>query len=188
MNTAIEIHSVSDLLGYLRGRPGHDPLAPTDVNFVAGFLGVDVWEDHLLQGLGVLATLKVSQGTESNGNSSRSTLCFNAHRHTYLARRRMTLAHMLGHVVLHADEATFFTETEESLDPLNTHRTRLDTEAQDFADEMLMPSDVVRRLANAARDTDPIAFRNELAARFEVPQRDMALRMERLSLQTEVVA
>lgn len=159
-----------------------------DVNFVASLLGVDVWEDHLLHGLGVLATLKVGKGVDPSGNPNRSTLCFNAQRHTYLARQRMTLAHMLGHVVLHADEATFFTETEESLDPLNAQRSRLETEAQAFADELLMPADVVRRLTNAARDADPIAFRNELATRFEVPQRDMALRMERLGIQTEITA
>ena len=97
MNTDIEINSASDLLIYLRGRPGRNHSNPVDVDFVARLLHVEVWDDHLLNGTDVSATLKLYAGSRPDGQPNPSILYLNPRRHKDDFERRMMRPTFVDH-------------------------------------------------------------------------------------------
>lgn len=116
--------------------------------------------------------------------------------HTYLVlnqlhpmgRMRFSLAHELGHYLLHRDTSSVFIDeaplfyrderSKEGTDPL-------EVEANAFAAELLMPEDVLRKEIGAnpfsAEDEERI---RELAARYGVSSSAMINRLKKLKLAT----
>jgi Zn-dependent peptidase ImmA (M78 family) len=103
-------------------------------------------------------------------------------------RQRFTIAHELGHYVLHGDNRELFVDkghyvvyrrngvSETGLDPM-------EIEANQFAAELLMPADLVAAAFSGAplRVDDDQALRG-LAARFNVSPMAMAIRLASLDL------
>jgi len=93
-------------------------------------------------------------------------------------RRRFTIAHEIGHLVLHAPGATgaVFCRV---VDPAEPAARPIEREANRFAAELLMPEDLVREAA-AHLGTDAAA----LADRFQVSGPAMGWRLFNLGLTT----
>lgn len=83
-------------------------------------------------------------------------------------RQRFTLAHEIGHWVLHRDDHTYFAHRPGS-------RGRYEREANQFAAELLMPFPALQKAAGQ------MAFR-ELATYFEVSREALAIRLEETGL------
>lgn len=95
-------------------------------------------------------------------------------------RRRWTIAHEIGHWVMHADRGSHASyergcapdDLDNEADPVATER-----EANDFANELLMPEELIA--TRAAECGFNVAL---LAERFEVSLRALELRLLRLDL------
>jgi len=87
-------------------------------------------------------------------------------------RRRFTIAHEIGHFVLHDGRPLY-----ERGGPVNEASRRLEREADAFAAELLMPEHLVRQAA-LEEGADP----HLLADRFEVSVQAMSIRLRRLGL------
>ena len=99
-------------------------------------------------------------------------------------RQRFTIAHELGHILLHKDERFHVDQTasirfrdEESSLATNTE----EIESNQFAAELLMPENLVRKeITRLAGSLDPEDAIPVLAARFEVSEQAMTLRLTKL--------
>ena len=89
-------------------------------------------------------------------------------------RRRFTVAHEIGHHLLHADRGSVLCRPADLGDADGDTRAR-ERQANRFAAELLMPERLVRELA-AGRGADPIA----LAAKFAVSDVAMGFRLVNL--------
>jgi IrrE N-terminal-like domain len=87
-------------------------------------------------------------------------------------RLRFTIAHEIGHFVLHKERAL-----SERGGPTSQHTARLEREADQFAAELLMPEHLVRQAA-LEHGADP----RRLADRFDVSVQAMNIRLRRLGL------
>lgn len=101
-------------------------------------------------------------------------------------RQRFTIAHELGHFLLHRDSATVFIDAS----PLFFRDERSakgtdeeEIEANEFAAELLMPAPVLRQLVNG-QAVDPFDERalQRLAAKFGVSPLALTIRLTRLNL------
>jgi len=101
-------------------------------------------------------------------------------------RQRFTIAHELGHVVLHRDEQFHIDETASIRfrDEESSRATSSDEiEANQFAAELLMPahfvSEEIEKLPGGTAPEDAIPV---LAERFQVSEQALTLRLNRLHL------
>lgn len=139
-----------------------DGLLPIDINALADKLGVAVVYSKELPD-NISGTYKYSDG--------KHICTINAKQST--TRQRFTLAHELGHyALLHGDRS----DGEEIFHRQEGNRSPFETEANTFAAEILMPSQVVRHLIMEENITAPDA----LARRFNVSTRAMVIRLMNL--------
>ena len=101
-------------------------------------------------------------------------------------RQRFTIAHELGHFMLHTSRDLFVDKDYIVHFRDETSSTGVDpieVEANQFAAEVIMPADKVRELFNARRfDIDDEAALRRLAAKFTVSPTAMAVRLSSLGL------
>ena len=101
-------------------------------------------------------------------------------------RQRFTIAHELGHFMLHTSRDLFVDKDYIVHFRDETSSTGVDpieVEANQFAAEVIMPAERVRELFNARRfDIDDEAALRRLAAKFTVSPTAMAVRLSSLGL------
>ena len=142
-------------------------------------------------GLAKLEGVEVDQadfGDEISGvlmkDGDRAIIGVNA-RHAP-TRQRFTIAHELGHFLLHTSRDLFVDKDYIVHFRDETSSTGVDpieVEANQFAAEVIMPADKVRELFNARRfDIDDEAALRRLAAKFTVSPTAMAVRLSSLGL------
>ncbi|MBM3239954.1 ImmA/IrrE family metallo-endopeptidase [Candidatus Poribacteria bacterium] len=96
-------------------------------------------------------------------------------------RERFTIAHELGHFLLHSDESTsasiFFACREKDIHSTVSNRNRRgkESEANRFAAELLMPERLVEQLAQRWKASIP-----KMAHRFDVSAEAMGIRLTQL--------
>ncbi len=103
-----------------------------------------------------------------------------------ISRQRFTIAHELGHLVLHEDERLHVDEkapigfrNEES--SLATKDAEI--EANQFAAELLMPAELLaKEIASLPENMEAEDAVHELADRFQVSEQAMTLRLSRLGV------
>ena len=103
-----------------------------------------------------------------------------------LTRQRFTIAHELGHILLHRDE-TFHVDERPAIrfrDEESSLATSADEiEANQFAAELLMPEFLVKKEVQKLDDEiDSEDAITELADRFAVSEQAMTLRLSRLGI------
>lgn len=140
---------------------------PIDVEFIAA----------LLFDLGVRRTPGLAAGGRPYSGLLEATaglIVVEASHHPH--RQRFTIAHELGHYVLHYRQggAGFYGDTADTL--LDDHAT-LEAEANAFAAELLMPAEAVDALHTVVRG-DPV----RMARHFAVSVEAMERRLRRLGL------
>ena len=112
-----------------------------------------------------------------HNGSARVAINQNHHRN----RQRFTLAHEIGHVILHAnDEDRVFVDKRFFRNELSSRgELREEIEANSFAASLLMPKSMIKENICATEGiTDLELFR--LAIKFEVSEQAMTLRLVRL--------
>lgn len=101
-------------------------------------------------------------------------------------RRRFTIAHELGHLVLHKAE-TLHVDEHFPIAFRNETSSRASSpteiEANQFAAELLMPSELLLRdVRNLPPETEPDHAVSELARRYQVSEQAMAIRLSALGV------
>ncbi len=142
--------------------------APVDVERLAKALGISVRYERLDKDVSGL--LLVENGV--------AKVAINELHH--LNRQRFTLAHEIGHVLLHAGSDRVFVDRRFFRNEWSSKgELREEIEANAFAAALLMPQSLVRQhLAADAGITDVDVFR--LATRFQVSEQAMTLRLVKL--------
>lgn len=103
------------------------------------------------------------------------------------ARQRFTIAHEIGHYILHRDEAPLFIDKQYSVvfrnDRSSTGEDRREREANAFASALLMPDDQLRSAAaKVGFDLADDAALTSLARRFGVSKQALSYRLAALGL------
>jgi len=145
---------------------------PVDVYTMAQELGVAVVEESLDDSVSGFLVVKNDKGI----------IAVNKNHHTN--RRRFSIAHELGHFVLHRKQAKLFVtnvyyrngSSEKGVDPK-------EIQANAFAAALLMPENTLRELVGeTAIDLSDEERVKSLAAKFEVSLQAMSVRLSSLNL------
>ena len=103
-----------------------------------------------------------------------------------VARQRFTLAHELGHYLLHRNEQDVFVDAPLYRDKKSSLGTdRLEIEANAFASAFLLPEKLLEREVNAPVDPLDEAQLQHLANRYKVSVQAVVYRLMRLNLMAE---
>jgi Zn-dependent peptidase ImmA (M78 family) len=148
---------------------------PIRIEEVAQLLGLKVLPYPLENEVSGILIIEDSIGTIGyNQNESR-------------VRRRFTIAHELGHYLLHSEESNLFVDKNFKVmfrttsSPEEEHKIRLEREANTFAAAILMPDDLVNKeVENMEFDLGSEESIKELAKRFDVSTTAMYYRMMNL--------
>ncbi|MEO0625256.1 MAG: ImmA/IrrE family metallo-endopeptidase [Pseudomonadota bacterium] len=142
-------------------------LAPVDVIRLAEDLGVRVNETFLDGEISGELVRNSNGGFEINVNASHAP-----------TRQRFTVAHELGHFLQHRDLIGDGLDDDRAYRSTQSGRyfntrigPRQETQANQFAASLLMPSHLIERLRNEGLD------RREMAARLGVSEHAMAIRL-----------
>jgi len=157
--------------GLLLARFGN-PEAPIDPRSIAEWLGLVVVEQEVVGCDGCVVMENDMAGILVN-TAIRSE-----------ARKRFTVAHEIGHFSLHKQEIYFLRETlHEIEDPLHEAEKagtrRLETEANAFASELLMPNDSI--VAQYVRGVPSFEDIEDMASRYLVSMTAAAVRVVKVS-------
>ena len=147
---------------------------PVDVVAICNRLGVKVTGEELDDDTSGVIVIK-------NG---RAAIGYNANHHPN--RQRFSIAHELGHFLLHANEGSFFVDS-----TFTFYRDQASSEgvytqeiaANTFAAELLMPKRVLEDYLedNAIDVHDPASVRH-LAVKFKVSEQALMIRLVNLGL------
>ena len=148
---------------------------PVPVEKLAKALGVRIEYSPFDEELSGMAFLR----------DGKPTIGVNSHHHPN--RQRFTIAHELGHILLHRsrlDAAVLVDKSKNCLprDSISAEGTDpVEIQANAFASELLMPADLMRQvLANSSRDLHDDDYLIALAKRFRVSLAAFQFRLERL--------
>jgi Predicted Zn peptidase len=153
------MNTPEDILGYA-GRKGIE-VCPLDVEKLANEMGAKV----------LYADLKdnISGMLEQDSNGSWVIRVNKSHHPT---RQRYTIAHELGHYCLHRSDDMVF---EDQVFFRNVERTPMETEANHFAAELLMPVETFEKFLR-----DGIVNVEDLALKFNVSPVALRVRAQQL--------
>lgn len=161
-------HQARELLAKL-----DDPIR-VDVHKIAQQLNLKVHYQELEDA--VSGMLMVKNGLAAIG----------VNKHHHLNRQRFTIAHEIGHYLLHASKAPVFIENLDLYrDESSSEGTDAwEVEANTFAAELLMPEEVLRRLVKDIH-IDPFFDEHiirRLATRLQVSPQALTVRLTRLGM------
>jgi Zn-dependent peptidase ImmA (M78 family) len=147
---------------------------PVRVDFIAERLGLTVVVQAMETDLSGMLLRSDEDGNVIGVNRSHS-----------ISRRRFTIAHELGHYLLHKGRPVIVDPTlrinfRDSLASLATDREEI--EANQFAAELLMPTRLVREVLAQLGALEDEAATSELAGRFQVSVEAMTYRLINLGL------
>lgn len=152
----------------------HGTGIPVDVLAIAGACGVTVRVEGLEE---FVSGLLVVRG-------SNAVIGVNVHHHPN--RRRFTVAHELGHYLLHLDQTAFFLDAAPTFfrqEATPSGKPYQEREANAFAAELLMPAAEVRTLmADQPIDVFDDAAVKRMADRFGVSSQALVIRLTELNL------
>lgn len=147
---------------------------PVDVNSVAQQLSVDI----------VTASLEDEVSGMLITRNGRAVIGINERHHPH--RQRFTIAHELGHFVLHSGESKVFVDSTVTYyrDGNSSEGVYLqEIAANSFAAELLMPKNFIKQYFEE-RQLEPLDEQEvkRLASRFDVSEQAMTIRLVNLGL------
>lgn len=159
--------------------------APVDVDAIAHALGVTLRYDPTLAANAVIGQITFEH--------ERPVVTLNPLENSYEPRRRFTLAHELGHLVLHSHhERKEFIDSQQSLSRRASFWHPVEAAANAFAAQLLMPRGLVTREGQALIDhfratsgdraMSADAFTQAMAERFAVSNQAMSYRLRALGV------
>nr|VFK52558.1 MAG: protein of unknown function (DUF955) [Candidatus Kentron sp. TC] len=161
--------------------------APINVNMMPGLLGVRLDESIKLTADDISTAGSVTVEVDS------AVIWVNPIENQYPPRKRFTIAHEIGHLVLHIDPKTGvreFIDTKKTLARRDYHWDIKEYEANNFAAQLLMPIDLLNECGNrlissyitkTGKDKMPTsAFILEMSDLFDVSEPAMRFRLKNI--------
>ncbi len=149
---------------------------PVDVHMVTEECGASVSEEDLEDSVSGFLVIKDGNGI------------IGVNRRHHPNRKRFTIAHELGHYLLHRDAASVFVDATPVFfrDEVSSEGTRLqEIEANTFAAELLMPAEILRqRVGDQLIDIHDETPIRRMATEFGVSAQAITIRLTRLDLIT----
>lgn len=147
---------------------------PVDVESVAAYLGLSVVAQDLEGTVSAMLVVKDGHGI----------IGVNANHHPH--RRRFSLAHEIGHYLLHREQARVFVDAAPVFfrdDTSSAGTKRQEVEANAFAAELLIPAAALReRVEHQTVDLYDDAAVHRLARAFGVSAQALTIKLVRLGL------
>ncbi|KVC72367.1 ImmA/IrrE family metallo-endopeptidase [Burkholderia ubonensis] len=192
--TAPQMLTVSDLGKYLKDEFDYDIFAgapPVDVDAIARLLDINVIESPTFSGSTSTPVDSDTVGLISLAHEGRATVWINTNQNSYEPRRRFTLAHEIGHFCMHRVEGRLeFVDDKSTMSRSESYWTRHESEANNFAAELLMPAQLIRSVGRPIIDaykrengTEKMPldrFTAQMAPRFRVSNPAMEYRVKNM--------
>lgn len=182
--------SVAALATYLKEKKGYDLFGnapPINVEIVPELLGINV-DEGMRYSLDDVST--VGQITLVKGQPA--TIWINPTENSYAPRRRFTLAHEIAHFCMHRAANQTFVDTKSTMNRTASYWNRYESEANNFAADLLMPSELIHRVgrkvidayksANSVEKMPMARFVEEMALKFKVSTPAMEFRLKNLGI------
>lgn len=161
---------------------------PVDIDTVATLLGIIVSDTPKFDIDDINTVGKIT--LEKN---EPATVWINPLENSYLPRRRFTLAHEIGHFCMHrSSNQTTFVDTKSTMNRSESYWNRFESEANNFAADLLMPSPLIRSVGrviiNAYKleknvEKMPMSqFLEQMAVRFKVSNPAMEYRLKNIGI------
>lgn len=191
---APQMLTVSDLGKYLKDKFDYEIFAgapPVDVDTIARLLGINVIESPTYYGSTSAPVDSDTVGLISLEPEGRATVWINTNQNAYEPRRRFTLAHEIGHFCMHRVEGRLeFVDDKSTMSRSESYWTRHESEANNFAAELLMPAELIRSVGKPIIDaykrengTEKMPlerFTAQMAPRFRVSNPAMEYRVKNM--------
>nr|VFK14259.1 MAG: protein of unknown function (DUF955) [Candidatus Kentron sp. LPFa] len=158
---------------------------PIDVNRIIQLLGVKLDDS--------LDFDKSSTAGSVSIRESHAIIWINPIENNYMPRRRFTIAHEIGHLILHIDPeigVREFIDTKKSLNRKDSYWDSKEYEANNFAAQLLMPVDLLSEHGEEIISSHesslgnrkmPVSmFIEKMASRFEVSEPAMKFRLKNI--------
>lgn len=179
------IASVNALFDYLAKKHGYAPSAPVDVEKIAGWLGIEI--DEFVDKREPVAVAKISL------TATGPKVWINPLKNAYAPHRRFTLAHEIGHFCLHLSTSRkTFIDTKASMSRSASFWDLVESEANNFAAELLMPAQLIisegneiisrHERANGTTGMPTATFITLLARRLNTSMKATEHRLRRLEI------
>jgi Zn-dependent peptidase ImmA (M78 family) len=193
---APQMLTVSALGQYLKETCGYDLFAdapPVDVDAIAKLLDITVIDSPTFHGPSSIQVREDTIGLITLEADGEPIVWINSRQNSYEPRRRFTLAHEIGHFCMHrVDGKVEFVDDKSTMSRSESYWTRHESEANNFAAELLMPTslihavgrkivDIYKRENNSA--TMPFdRFSAMMAPRFRVSNPAMEYRLKNMGI------
>lgn len=191
VNPTPQIPNVAALSSFLKGTFDYElnrNAPPIDVDKIAELLGILVSDEPRFDVDDVNTVGKITLEKDEPAR-----VWINPMENSYAPRRRFTLAHEIGHFCMHrATNQTTFVDTKATMNRSESYWNRFESEANNFAAELLMPADLIRSVGRgvidkfkAENDVEmmPMAvFVEQMASRFKVSNPAMEYRLKKIGI------
>nr|VFJ78692.1 MAG: Zn-dependent peptidase ImmA, M78 family [Candidatus Kentron sp. FW] len=177
----------SDFLDELEKRQDLRIDAPVDVEKIALLLGVRITDHVDLGNINTVGSISIKNNTP--------VIWVNPVENSYRPRRRFTIAHEIGHLVLHIEPdigVNEFLDTKATLNRRDSHWDIKEYEANNFAAQILMPMNLLNKYGNEIIDrhknhynVDKIprdTFIDKMCDKFVVSDPAMTFRLKRIGV------
>jgi len=155
---------------------------PVDIYSIANYLSIDIHKDDL--GSDVSGVLVIKNG--------KGVIGVNVNESNNILRTRFTIAHEIGHYMLHRFEQNLFVDQKNfrvvfHRDSESTSgKIKMERQANAFAAALLMPKDLILQELNKKSfnmyDNDDNDIIQKLADKFEVSKQAMTFRLANLQI------
>lgn len=184
----LNVEALSSFLEEVHGYDLYSVAPPVDVDTIAELLGILVSDapKFAIEDINTIGKITLEKNEPAR-------VWINPMENSYLPRRRFTLAHEIGHFCMHrSTNQTTFVDTKSTMNRSESYWNRSESEANNFAAELLMPADLVRsvgrEIINAFKSESnvekmPIAqFSEKMAIRFKVSNPAMEYRLKNIGI------
>jgi len=133
--------TAAELLDHLSTTNNLEITLPVDVDNIAKLLGIKVQYIYDYDNYNTVASIALEK--------ENAIVKINLPQNDYEPRRRFTLAHEIGHLCMHLSESrNSFTDTHQSMNRTASYWDTIESEANTFAAQLLMPKELIFKHGN----------------------------------------
>lgn len=191
VNITPQLPNVGTLSSFLKNTFDYDlnrSGSPIDVDQIAELLGIMVSDEPRFDVDDINTVGKITLEKDQPAR-----VWINPIENSYAPRRRFTLAHEIGHFCMHrATNQTTFVDTKATMNRSESYWNRFESEANNFAAELLMPADLIRSIGRGIIDKFKVendvemmpmaVFVEQMASRFKVSNPAMEYRLKNIGI------
>jgi Zn-dependent peptidase ImmA (M78 family) len=159
--------------------------APVDVESIAAMLNIRIEPDYSLELKNIVGEILFE--------NERAIIRINPYQNSYSPRKRFTIAHEIGHFCLHRTMSKDgFIDSMSSMSRTESYWDSKESEANNFAAQLLMPKDLIIRDGQQVIDSYKAAFNTasitiyafieRMADKFDVSSKAMEYRLKNLGI------